>query len=235
MKYTSSEYGKFWYFDVDCIGSYISSGHFWDPCLKPYLDELKPGETFVDVGANFGFFPVYMGKRGVLYHAFEASPELCEVMKMNLTDNDVTSLGMVYCQALYSEERDLVLHRDWRRWCVAGSDKLDYENSWNSGWLALVPEEIGDNFAKYHALPLDKFGIPNVKLLKVDVQGCDLRVLEGARKTISIYRPTILFEFEDFVSVVHGDTWDKYEKFLCTDLNYKITRIGNVEWVGRPL
>ena len=231
MSYVESQYGKFNYFPLDCIGMYISRGVFWDECLRPYMDALQPGDVYIDVGANIGFFPVYLGKRGIDCHAFEASPELADMLNSNLVLNGVD--GKVYNVALYDHETDLVLHRDWRAWAAETNGKPDYNRSGNSGWLCLVPEEIGEQYNKFHARTLDSYGIADVKLIKIDTQGCDLRVLHGAKATISTYRPVVLFEYEDFVSVVHGDTWDKYEEFW-KDLNYNIKRIGTVEWVAEP-
>ena len=43
---------------------------------------------------------------------------------------------------------------------------------------------------------LDEFAIPNVGFLKIDVEGLELDVLEGAIKTISRDRPAMLIEIE---------------------------------------
>lgn len=233
MSIISNQYGRFEYFEYDCIGNNIASGRFWDECLRPYMDALEKGEVYVDVGANIGFFPVYLGGRGVICHAFEASKELYELLTSNMVSNPHPPDCVAYNIALYDKEETLVLHKDWKQWTAVKDGRMDYEKTANSGWLCLVPETIGDNCDKFEARTLDSFNIENVRLLKIDTQGCDLRILHGAKQTILKSKPVVLFEYEDFVSVVHGDTFDKYEKFFL-DINYTIKRIGDVEWVGEP-
>jgi FkbM family methyltransferase len=43
-------------------------------------------------------------------------------------------------------------------------------------------------------LPLDSFNLKNVGLIKIDVDGMELEVLEGAMNTIKEYRPIIIIE-----------------------------------------
>src|SRR5271157_4997304 len=197
----NTQYGIFKVFPPDVIGKAITRGEFWDACLRPYMDVLQPGEVFIDAGANIGFFPVYLGKKGIICHAFEASPSVYEVLCKNIQMNGLLNDVSVntYNVALYDKETILCLHKDWRKWpeaTVDSNDKLDYTRSFNSGWLCLVPEELGDSHISFNTKTLDSFEIKNVKLIKVDVQGCDLRVLYGARETIKKYRPVILWEYE---------------------------------------
>lgn len=229
MKDVVTPYGSFTLFPSDCIGTIIASEAFWDECLRPFMDALQPGDVYVDVGANIGFFPVYLGKRGVVCHAFEAAPEVYEVLCENVRRNGLTA--NLYNVALYDHETDLVLHRDWKNWTAVVNEKMDYQSATNSGWLCLVPEAIGDASVKFHAKTLDSYHIQDVKLLKTDTQGCDLRILHGARTTIETFHPVVLFEYEGFVSEVHGDTFDKYVAFF-EELGYGVRQIGDVEYVA---
>ena len=45
---------------------------------------------------------------------------------------------------------------------------------------------------------LDSFAIPQVDLIKLDVQGYEIFVLQGAKKLLEKSRPILIFEFEDF-------------------------------------
>ena len=46
------------------------------------------------------------------------------------------------------------------------------------------------------AIPLDNFDFPKIDLIKIDVQGWELKVLNGAKKLINKYKPVLIVEFE---------------------------------------
>lgn len=48
-------------------------------------------------------------------------------------------------------------------------------------WQVRLPNNEG---FEQNPLPLDVFGIPDVRLLKIDVEGMELRVLQGAKETL---------------------------------------------------
>jgi|SRR5690606_2707807 FkbM family methyltransferase len=58
-------------------------------------------------------------------------------------------------------------------------------------------------------------------LIKIDVEGAELQVLEGASLTLDRYHPVIIFEFGLGASDVYGTTPEKLWKFL-TDKGYHI-------------
>lgn len=232
MKRVTTEYGTFDYFPLDCIGGTIATGKFWDECLRPYMDVLQAGDVYVDVGANLGFFPIYLASRGVVCHAFEPAPALYELLVSNISLNNQSVLCHLYKTALYDRETTLVLHSNWKA-LTAYDEQMDYEKASNSGLLCLVEQGRGDECRKFEAKTLDSFKIEDVKLLKIDTQGCDLRILHGAHGTIETYRPVVLFEYEEVVSVAHDDDFDKYAAFF-RGIGYNIKRLGDVEWAGEP-
>ena len=62
--------------------------------------------------------------------------------------------------------------------------------------------------------------------IKVDTQGSDLRVLQGAIETIKRCLPTIVFEFERIMTKYHGAELSDYEDFFET-IGYKLTVLKN--------
>ena len=51
-----------------------------------------------------------------------------------------------------------------------------------------------ENTVKVRKLRLDEFGLPRVDLIKIDVEGMELEVLEGASEMIDQSRPIMLIE-----------------------------------------
>jgi len=66
-------------------------------------------------------------------------------------------------------------------------------------------------------LPLDSFQLPEVNLIKIDVDGMELEILKGAVKTLEKYQPVIVIE-----ELIMADGLPNHGgvKFLC-DLGYE--------------
>ena len=75
----------------DVIQRYIYYFGTWEPNVGAFLrDRLKPGDVFVDVGANIGYFTLLgaklVGRQGHVV-AIEASASASEHLKANVTRN----------------------------------------------------------------------------------------------------------------------------------------------------
>jgi FkbM family methyltransferase len=233
-----TQYGVFNYFPVDHIGRHVASGQFWDPQLRPYLDALKPGDTFVDVGANIGFFSVYAAKaRGAKVHAFEAAPEVCALLRMNIAENGLEFAVEVHECALFDAPVELGIMRPcpgWGDYPKLSDGRVDFERYWNSGSLCLEPVTGSDPVPyRMTAKTLDSFDFQELTLLKVDAQGCDLRILKGAQNTIKRCRPSILFEFEPQPAWVLGEVVEDYHSFLKAQ-HYEVTLVYEQTCGGNP-
>lgn len=214
-------HGRFRYYGSDIIGCAIADKQFWDGHLRYALDRLQPGQVMVDVGANIGFFPIYLAlHRGVRSHAFEPSPEIYELLVDNIRLNTCEDWITPHPEALYSRETEMQINTtcDWNYPQLADG-KVDITLNGNSGQFALMPGRGGVYDIK--ARMLDSFELSRVDLLKVDAQGCDLRVLVGAVDTIKRCRPVICIEFERVPCAVHEDTKETYLKFF-QDIDYRI-------------
>ena len=222
-----TSYGVFDYFSVDHIGRHIAGGGFWDEQLRPWLDRVDGG-TVIDAGANIGFFTVYLAKfRKVYVHAFEASPPVFELLVQNINMNCPQS-AVGYDVALFDKEIEVAMmppHPGWEEYAKLSDGRIDYERHWNGGALALSPVNNGDDRPyRMTTKTIDSFGIKNVKLIKCDVQGADLKALKGGRATIEKDKPLVLFEFEPAPSLLLGDTLEDYFTFF-SHLGYRVSLI----------
>lgn len=145
------------------------------------------GKTIIDVGGNNGNFAVdfahLVGDTGVVY-SFEPQRliyyQLCSNIFMNGLDN-------VYCHnvAIGHEE---------------GVVKIDRPNYFskelvNFGAAAITKSE--DNSDTVVMKRLDDYTFKDVVFIKIDVQGFEPYVIDGAVKTINKHRPYLFVEFED--------------------------------------
>lgn len=220
--FKESPRGKFYFWDGDWLGTMIAAGELWDAYLIPWMDTLKAGQVAVDVGAHVGQFSVYLGRRAVKVHAFEASPEVFELLVKNVEANQLTDLVVPYNVALYDKETSLAVSPDCAYSRLADG-RLDYASRDCSGWLWLVPGP--PDVYGIVSRTLDSFHLQDVALIKVDTEGGDLRVLQGATETIARYRPVICCEYNERPALSNGCSLQSYYDFMDS-IQYVLKEVG---------
>ena len=157
------------------------------------LSFLQPGDAFVDVGANIGYFSLLaahrVGVSGAVV-AFEPVDHLRERLEKHLTANNLG--GVVVRSEAVSN--------------TAGTVDF-YETSWslNEGLGSLLPPHPGAKKRVVPTVTLDTVAphVPGRTLVKVDVEGAEALVLEGARPWLaSDGGPALLFECHNPAEVI---------------------------------
>ncbi len=59
-------------------------------------------------------------------------------------------------------------------------------------------------------------------LIKIDVEGAERQLLEGASRTLTAHRPVLVFEHIFSTAAVHGTTSEAVHQLLCDELGYRI-------------
>lgn len=154
---------------------------------KRYIAALPEGGFFVDVGAHMGVFSILFAERYDSVLAVEPDPynysRLAGHVKMNGLNDKVST---VPC-ALSEDERATI--------------RL-YRASDGSGGHSLTPEtgrqEVEVPNATFDGL-LDRLGLGEreIALLKLDVEGAELRVLRGARRALTRNVQRVILETLD--------------------------------------
>jgi FkbM family methyltransferase len=206
-----TNHGSFNFWDGDWLGAKTAAGEFLDGYLLPYMNRLGVGQVMVDVGAHIGTFSIYLAHRGVHVKAFEASPEVFELLEMNIVENGHQKMIEAYNIALYDRDIDLMVSPNcaYRR---LEDGRCDYSSTDCSGWLWLQPgtSDVYDIKAR----SLDSFGIKDVAFIKVDAEGCDLPVLRGAKETIKEFRPIVSYEFNRLPAQSNGYGLKELTEFM---------------------
>lgn len=156
---------------------------------------LGPGDTVFDVGANIGWFSLMMAARvgpaGQVY-AFEPSPRIHADLRRVLALNPMPQIQPV--QAAVSDQEGEAL------FCDIDEADVRRESS-HLSTLAMYPQELlRHQTSQVRTLTLDGFareGQLAPSLLKIDVEGAEFLVLEGARETIRAHRPLMVIEFHE--------------------------------------
>jgi FkbM family methyltransferase len=162
--------------DDDAIGRVMKKGGDNDAHLEMARKHLRPGGTVVDAGANIGMFTVplakMVGPTGKVY-AFEPHPACADILRKNLALNGLTRTSEVREKALYS---------------FPGEAKLYFSppSVNNNGDHRLWPDpgETREHVTVHATTLDDELPWERLDLLKIDTQGCEQQVLDGAAKTL---------------------------------------------------
>jgi FkbM family methyltransferase len=175
-----------------------------EPEVQEALAELiEPGQTVYDVGANIGFFTILcsrlVGPQGKVY-AFEPIPENVVTLRHNIALNRLTNVVVVERALSASTGTAEMFVSPWSAFHslnVDGASKR--ENHGPDGGEITVETITLDEFVLQQ-------GISVPDLVKLDVEGAELLVLEGMHETLRTVQPLLLVE-------VH-DTKDDYSEFV---------------------
>lgn len=175
----------------------------WETEVKKVIRQRERG-TFVDVGANIGFYSVMAAKQGNTVIAIEPNPSAYRSLLRNIKSNGLESRILALNQAAWSENRWLRLE------CGKESDL----------------SKIGTVGSRVQAVALDDVlsGV-SPTLVKIDVEGSESHVLQGMTKTMALHHPTIVFEAlgQDRLKACVG---------VFGSHGYSVTRLDRINYVA---
>jgi FkbM family methyltransferase len=171
---------------------------------KEITQHLKSGDTFVDIGANLGYFTLLasklLGTSGKVI-SFEPVTEAYNYCRRNIEANKLTN-ATLYKNGLWSEKKTLNISQS----------------------LQLGGSHISDTGDSIECIPLDSLNLaPN--MIKMDIEGAEPYALQGMVETLKRCHPTIVMEVNRYClkSFFGKDTEDVWQPL--TDLGYEISVI----------
>ncbi len=187
-----------------------------EPELQVVSDLIEMGDTVFDIGANFGLFTKFMsvaaGPTGQV-HSFEPTADIHEALAHN-----VESLGMENVTtnkvALSNHIGDATFHIP-----------KNPDGSLNYYEASLEAHTVDEPLIRQTitTTTLDQYvtgrEIDRIDFLKIDVEGHELSLLDGARQTLAKHRPTIFIEInEPLDDGAHGSA----VRLLAEELGYQV-------------
>ncbi|HTC41826.1 MAG TPA: FkbM family methyltransferase [Candidatus Acidoferrales bacterium] len=169
----------------------------FEPGTQKTLQKLvKPGDTVFDIGANIGAHTLDMaksaGRLGKVY-AFEPSDFAFAKLKRNLALNSElqsrTYPRQILLAASFAEPPEREIYASW----PLRSDGTVHPK--HRGRLVTVEHatvEALDDF-------VNREGITRLDLIKIDVDGHELPVLQGASETLRRFQPTLVMEMSPYI------------------------------------
>jgi FkbM family methyltransferase len=141
---------------------------------------LRPGDLFVDVGANVGVYSLWAAEtQDVQVVAFEPSSATCALAVENVGLNRLEDRVRVVRKAVGAEVGEVRL--------TVGRDAMNQVTGRDGGDSEMVDQVT---------LDAELAGLAPA-LVKVDVEGGELDVLRGARQTILRHLPALIVEAND--------------------------------------
>lgn len=161
--------------------------------LKTAADHIRPGMTVWDVGANVGVFSVAAAARGATVVAFEPDAWLADLLERTrgLPENGDLNLSVVPVAISNKNGIAQLMIAERGRASNALEDAGGHSQMGGVRYKRIVPTLTLDTLCESLTAP---------DFVKIDVEGAELLVLEGASALLSL-QPDLLIE----VSAQHSE------------------------------
>ena len=194
----------------------IDENYQFEPETKLLLNMIPHNQAMLDVGANWGAWSCIMGSilPTEMIYSFEPISEPFNILQKRKKNN-------VFNVAVSAESGTCTLK------IPKIKGKLStYRSSVNHGYT--YKDEDGCEYSEAQKITIDEFVENNIKIvigfIKIDVEGHELEVLKGAKKTITENHPIMLIEIEQ-----------KHYDISIKDVLKKISSFGyNIYFFKKP-
>ena len=154
---------------------------------------VDPGRVTIDIGANKGVYSYWLSRMSRQVLAFEPNPKIYGLLARSVASN-VATHEVALSNAEGTAELILPVQRSGR-----------FSNQ--GATLQRRKLDDGKKFAVWRVPQkrLDSYDARDVAFIKIDVEGFELEVLEGAEKTLARERPVMLIEIDEHHSKIQVD------------------------------
>jgi FkbM family methyltransferase len=217
----------------DVVQGYIYYFGVWEPNLSAFINERlkeQPNRTFVDVGANVGYFTLIAARLlkngGVV--AIEPFPSIYKTLEANLQLNNINNVRLIP-RAASDVDQNI---------------QMFYGDPINEGATTSVAGKFKNEPVIVRGEPLSNLlteqEIKSIRLIKIDVEGAEYSVIQGMRQIIQKLPDDaeILVEISpsangqehlaDIFSIFELAGFLPYEIFNSYDPNYYIQPHQNI-------
>jgi len=156
---------------------FIKNGIFWEKHIYDQFQKyVKPGSTVIDVGGHIGTHTLALsrlvGSRGVV-HVFEPQAKVFSELLLNMHLNNCSNI--IFHRVALGDKKQVV-----------EMNPIDISNEGNTS--------VGMGGDKVQMERLDDLQLANVSLIKIDAEGYEDKVIEGALKMIRSQKPVLIIE-----------------------------------------
>jgi FkbM family methyltransferase len=195
--------------------------------LPTFVQLARRGGVLYDVGAHIGFFScAWIAGGGNAVEVFEPVPRNQSVLRETFRRNGWTAKARLHCLALADSNRTAALHvnegdlGDTSLAYVDGVGGID----WRLRAQAYPPGNTLDVEVRRLDDLVEEMALPTPAVVKIDVEGGEAHVIEGASRILSEWRPTILAE-------VHNVYAGMQMAERLESLGYSLRLLGKNHWL----
>jgi FkbM family methyltransferase len=215
--------GRFYVDDPEeRIKKTIVEGRPWEEHVEAILEKyVRPGSVAIDVGAHIGTHTMTMarcaGPSGRVY-AFEPVKKIYRELVRNLALNGIANvIPLRYALGNGSprlmEMKPITPHEEGGTSVGRGGDAVELRS-------------------------LDSFGFEGVSLIKIDVEGYELPVLDGAEETIRRNRPVLIVEilggFDYDTAPEPARNQIDVTRFQIAGMGYTVEHVKSHDYLALP-
>jgi FkbM family methyltransferase len=186
----------------------------WD-ALRMSTDSLRPGDVFVDVGANFGLFSAVAAKKvgpGGRVIAIEPHPELIRRLKFNIAANGFDQVTVVET-AVGDSVGEATFYANTASFAESSLKHDAGEQNKNNQQPTRVPVAT---LAKI----VEDAGLSRIDALKIDIEGYEDRALVPFLETA----PRAVWPQRVLLEVIHARDWAVDCVAKMRDCGYAVAR-----------
>jgi len=183
---------------------------------------VKPGDTVLDIGANVGAHTLGLaqsvGEAGRVF-AFEPADFAFQKLLRNLALNPRLQQRTTAAQAMLGSGVNKAVTGVYASWPL---EKVDSVHPKHRGRFVSTSGAVIDTLDGF----VEREKIGRINLIKMDVDGNELPVLQGGRRMLGEQRPTIVMEMSPYV---HAEEQNSFTAMieLLSGLRYKIEDARN--------
>jgi FkbM family methyltransferase len=177
----------------------------------------KPGDTVLDIGANIGAHTLGLAKsvgaEGRVF-AFEPADFAFQKLLRNLALNPELQQRTQACQVMLGSGTGKPRAGVYASWPL---EKVDSVHPKHRGRFVTIQGAVADTLDGF----AERQGIGRINLIKMDVDGNELPVLQGGERVLREQRPIIVMEMSPYV---HAEEQNSFAAMieLLRGLRYKI-------------
>lgn len=151
--------------------------------MKLWCDKARDATAILDIGAQVGVYSLAACalRQDIPVHAFEPNPDAFARLALHRRINEFSNM---HCHREALANFTGITSLSW----VVKGELISSGASFGGGIGRQTVPCVADILDRY------QFDMGTQGLVKIDVEGAEINVLEGARRTISTYRPDIILE-----------------------------------------
>lgn len=210
-----SEFKKMFTFP-DHAGKYYWLYGAWESWnirqAKKFSELEKKNDVFIDVGANLGAYTLNLSDHFRKIVSFEPLPVASHILRANVMINNIKNCNIVD-KAVGNFNGKAVLNLDPK----------------DTGKSSLIKKENHLGEYEVDIVTLDSYfsNFRDISMIKIDVEGSELEVLEGAKLILNKQHPIIQFELDN---INNNDSASKILKLLKSFGYSRFYQLKNNKW-----